>query len=79
MFYTKKIPRGAERNPLKSDGNITYDSKPVKRWPKSWTDSAKTLKISLELQQIITAWPKLPEHIKVAVKAIIEMFKANSK
>jgi hypothetical protein len=25
-----------------------------------------------DLQQIITAWPELPEHIKAAVKALIQ-------
>ena len=36
-------------------------------------------KISPELQQIISAWPSLPEHIKAAIKAMIETFRANSK
>jgi hypothetical protein len=28
-----------------------------------------------ELQEIISAWPKLPEHIKQAVKTLVESHK----
>ena len=45
-------PRGGEHNSANNDSKITYNSTPVKRWPESGTDSAKTPKISPELQQV---------------------------
>jgi len=35
----------------------------------------KTIENHPELEQIITAWPQLPEHIKTAVKALIDTYK----
>ena len=35
------------------------------------TDSAKTHKISPELEEIVKVWPALPKHIKAAVKALV--------
>jgi hypothetical protein len=32
-----------------------------------------------DLTQVITMWPELPEHIKVAVKALIQAHKAEEK
>ena len=64
-------PRGDEHNSVSNDSNKTYNSDPVKKWPESGTDSAKTPKISPELQQIIDYWDSLPEHIKAAVKALV--------
>jgi hypothetical protein len=32
-----------------------------------------------DLAEIVAVWPELPEHIKAAIKAMIETFKANSK
>ena len=31
-----------------------------------------------DLAEIVMVWPELPEHIKAAVKAMIETFRANS-
>ena len=65
-------PRGGEHKSVNNDSNITCNSKPVKRWPESGADSAKTPKISLELEEIIRVWPALPEQIKAAVKALVD-------
>ncbi|MHC4757604.1 MAG: hypothetical protein ACYTE8_03005 [Planctomycetota bacterium] len=71
----KNTPRGDEHKSVNNDSNIGYNSTPVKRWPKSGTDSAKTPKISPELEQIIKAWPDLPEHIRQAVMALVRTTK----
>ena len=63
-------PRGGEHNSLNNDSKVTYNSDPVKGWPESGTDSAKTPKISPELQQIIDHWGSLPEHIKQTIKTL---------
>ena len=65
-------PRGLEHNSTNNDSNVTYNSNPVKRWPESGTDPAKAPKISPELQQIIDHWDSLPEHIKAAIKALVQ-------
>ena len=73
-------PRGLEHKSTSNESKTTYDSHPAKRWPKSGTDSAKTPKISPEqpnplpddLAQIVAAWSSLPEHIKAAIKALVQ-------
>jgi len=32
-----------------------------------------------KLAEIVTVWPKLPEHIKAAIKALIKTHKAEKK
>ena len=73
FLANKKIPpRGVEHNSANNDSKTTYNSTPVKRWPESGTDSVKTPKISPDLQKIIDYWDSLPEHIKAAIKALIQ-------
>ena len=75
----KNTPRGDEHNSVTNASNITYNSTPVKRWPESGTDSAKTPKISPELQQIIDHWDSLPAHIKAAIKALVQTHSEGTK
>jgi hypothetical protein len=39
----------------------------------------KTLQKHPELEQIITAWPKLPEHVKKTIKALAQTHKPEKK
>ena len=75
--FGNNTPRGDERNSLKGEDNISYESGTVKRWPESGPDSAKTPKISPELEQVITAWPELSEKVKTKILEIIEAAKNN--
>ena len=74
-MFLKIPPRGDERNSVNNDSNITYNSDPVKRWPESGPDSAKTPKISnqtdSDLVKIIEVWCELPEHIKQTIRTIV--------
>jgi len=43
------------------------------------TSLAILLKKYPELQEIISAWPKLPEHIKAAIKALVQTHNEETK
>jgi hypothetical protein len=43
------------------------------------TGLAKTLQKYPELEQIITAWPELPEQVKNTIKELIQTYKAENK
>ena len=67
-------PRGFEplNNNSKAPANkqLTKNSNPVLS-----TSLDKTLQKYPEIERIITAWPELPEHIKAAIKALIQAYK----
>ena len=64
-------PRGFE--PLKGNQQPVDNKTLTKNQnPVLSTGLDKILQKYPELEQIITAWPNLPEHIKVAIKALIE-------
>ncbi len=65
-------PRGDEHNSVNNDSKITCESETVKRWPESGPKSANLIKIAPELQQIITAWPKLSEQNRKAILDIVK-------
>ncbi|MHC4537665.1 MAG: hypothetical protein ACYS6K_27340 [Planctomycetota bacterium] len=44
--------------------------------PKSQKQTeVDTQKLPLDLAEIVTIWPELPEHIKAAIKALVETHK----
>ena len=70
-------PSGGEHKSTNNDSKITYNFTPVKRWPESGTDSAKTGQNQVKsmpagLAEIIRVWSKLPKHIKQAIMALIK-------
>lgn len=69
-YMYKLPPRGLEQDSLKGDGNITYESDPVKGWPESGTDSD----FCPELAEIIDRWECLPDAVK---QSIIELVRSS--
>ena len=45
----------------------------------SKTGQKEFVELPSDLAEIVSIWPELPEHIKAAIKAMIETFRANSK
>lgn len=71
-------PRGVE--PLEANlqpvenKELTENTNPVFA-----TGLAKTLQECPELEQIITAWPGLPEHVRNSIKELIQNHEAEGK
>jgi len=74
-----------ERTTFGSGGQSSEDIKDVdtntydKDRKTSANHSAKLLQKYPELVQIIITWPELPEHIKAAIKALIQTHKPEKK
>jgi len=48
--------------------------------PKTCNSGIKcTAENDTDLQQIVTIWPSLPEHIKAAIKALVQTYQAEIK
>jgi hypothetical protein len=74
----KIAPRGFEPlngNPqLTNNKRLTENSNPVLS-----TSLDKILQKHAELEQIITAWPELPEDTKAKIKALVQTHKPEKK
>jgi hypothetical protein len=74
---------GFEPTPQNSQGienkDVTENKKTdtAQKLPKSGNSDIKSIVENCpELEQIITAWPELPEHIRAAIRSLIQ---ANTK
>jgi len=57
-----------------SNKSLTKTEKPVFD-----TSLAKIVQKDPELRQLIEVWPVLPEHIKAAIKALVQTHKSEKK
>jgi len=65
---------------LETQGSGAY--KPAyKKNPKTGGKQGEvdTQNLSSDLAEIVTVWPELPEHIKAAIKALIQTYKTEKK
>jgi len=66
---------GQRSEDIKDLDTNTYD----KDRKTSANHSANLLQKNPELENIISAWPELPEHIKAAIKTLIQAHKGEKK
>ena len=52
----------------------------AQKLPKSCNSDIKSIAENCpDLEQIVTVWPSLPEHIKAAIKALVKTYQSEKK
>jgi hypothetical protein len=78
LISLKIAPRGFE--PLKQKSQAVYNKEVTEsNKPVLSTSLDKILQKHSDLAQLIKTWPALPEHIKTAIKALIQTRKTENK
>ena len=76
------------RNPLRENDNSSdnkdLQSAAITAYKPAYKENAKTgqndpVELPSDLTEIVRLWPELPEHIKAAIKALIQTYKAETK